>query len=97
MTTGAGDSSRDGLTDSERRVAVMADYFMLTHVYDIPARVVTRAFMNIREFRDAIESSPMGYNLMCDCESIDKDPTVIEKRSWHSVHVFARKNLVRAA
>jgi hypothetical protein len=97
MTTGAGDSSRDELTDSERRIAVMADYFMLTHVYDIPARVVTRALMNIREFRDAVESSPMGSNLMCDCESIGKDPSVIEKRSWHSIHVFRRADLARTA
>lgn len=97
MTTGAVYSSRDELTESERKIAVLSDYFMLTYVYGVHPYVATRAFMNIKEFRDAIESSPLGPNLMCDLEDLDKENSTQEKRYWHSVHVFPRSDLAMAA
>lgn len=91
MTCGAGDSSRDELSNDERRIAVLSDYFMLTQVYGIDPRVATQAFLNIQEFRDAITSSPMGQSLIdSDLPYIAKSDPRPEQRYWHSVHVFPR-------
>lgn len=88
-TCGACDSSRDDLTDSQRKLALLSDYFMLTQVYEIDPRVVTQAFLNIREFRDAIAESPLGPNLMeADLPEIAKTDPRPEYRFAHSVHVF---------
>ena len=83
------------MSDDELKAAVLSDYFMLTHVYEIEPRVVTQAFLNIQEFRDAIEESPMGPNLMsADLPCIaQKDPKP-ERRFWHSIHVFPRDALL---
>lgn len=98
-TAGACDAARREMSDGELKAAVLSDYFMLTQVYEIDPRVVTQAFLNIQEFRDAIEESPMGPNLMfADLPCIEKKDPRPERRFWHSIHVFPRDvRLVEAA
>jgi hypothetical protein len=90
-TCGASDSVRDDMTDGQRKMAALTDYFMLTNVYGIEPRVAAAAMLNIKEFREAIESTPMGWSLInCDCEYIEREEMQPVRRFWHSVHVFPR-------
>lgn len=97
-TAGASCAKWRDYSDAEMRNAVLVQYFTLTNVYEIDPRVASQAFLNIQEFRDAIEAGPLGPNLIeSDLPYIAKSDPRPEHRFWHSVHVFPRAAAQAAA
>lgn len=90
-TSGSAYTRWRDMSSMELRHALLVEYFMLTNVYEIDPRVVSQAFLNIQEFRDAIEAGMLGPNLLeADLPYIAKNDPRPERRYWHSVHVFPR-------
>lgn len=90
-TSGASYSRWQDFNEAELRNAVLVEYFMLTNVYEIDPRVASQAFLNIKEFRDAVEAGILGPNLIgSDLPYIAKSDPRPERRFQHSVHVFPR-------
>lgn len=98
-TSGAAYTRWRDMSSAELRSAILVEFFMLTTVYEIDPRVVSQAFLNIQEFRDAIEAGMLGPNLLgADLPYIAKSDPRPEHRFWHSVHVFPRDvRLINAA
>lgn len=95
---------RRTLPETEQRFLVMRDYMLLVYTYGIDPHVVYRAFWNISEFQEIVRDGGMapdrgepGYDPSVGHGRLVNSPEIDEHRFWHSVHVFPRNAMVRAA